>query len=113
MFQLAPKEAGGSWRSHPRGRAGLWAPSELVRNANISTAAEIVAADEAGLGVVTKMLALFRLGQVDDRSGEHQSVQQPVRGIDVDLFIGVGVDVEARREPADDFAAAIDRISVG
>src|SRR3546814_7942974 len=47
MFQLAPKEAGGSLRSHPRGRAGLWAPSELVRNANISTAAEIVAADEA------------------------------------------------------------------
>src|SRR3546814_12855479 len=101
MFQLAPKEAGGSLRSHPRGRAGLWAPSELVRNANISTAAEIVAADEAGLGVVTKMLALFRLGQVDDRSGEHQSVHQLVRGIDVDLFIGVGVDVEARREPAD------------
>src|SRR3546814_3704834 len=32
-----------------------------------------------------------------------------VRGIDVDLFIGVGVDVEARREPADDFAAAVVR----
>src|SRR3546814_20540218 len=55
------------------------------------------------------MLALFRLGQFDYRSGEHQSVHQLVRGIDVDLFIGVGVDVEARREPADDFAAAIVR----
>src|SRR3546814_6418989 len=78
-------------------------------NANISAAAEIVAADEAGLGVVAKVLALFRLGQVDDRSGEHQPVHQLVRRVDVDLFIGVGIDVEARGEPADDFAAAVVR----
>src|SRR3546814_19538127 len=69
-------------------------------NANISAAAEIVAADEAGLGVVAKVLALFRLGQVDDRSGEHQPVHQLVRRVDVDLFIGVGIDVEARGEQA-------------
>src|SRR3546814_14977291 len=67
--------------------------------------------DEPVLGVVAEMLALLRLGQVDDRGRQLKVVEQIIRRIEIDLLVRVRIDVQTRRQTAHDLAATIDRKS--
>src|SRR5687767_9906565 len=87
----------------------LCASSELVRKAEIGAATRIDVRDETVLGVVAQMLALFRLGQVDDRAGDLEVLEHVDRGVEIDLIVRIVVDVETRSQPTHDLSAAIVR----
>src|SRR3546814_8210460 len=61
--------------------------SELVRHAEVEPAPRIDVRDEPVLGVVAEMLALLRLGQVDDRGRQLKVVEQIIRRIEIDLLV--------------------------
>src|SRR3546814_5069584 len=65
--------------------------------------------DEPVLGVVAEMLALLRLGQVDDRGRQLKVVEQIIRRIEIDLLVRVRINVQTRRQTAHDLAATIVR----
>src|SRR3546814_9373171 len=85
--------------------------SELERHAEVEPAPRIDVRDEPVLGVVAEMLALLRLGQVDDRGRQLKVVEQIIRRIEIDLLVRVRIDVQTRRQTAHDLAATIDRKS--